>query len=269
MGATPRCFVSLGKVIKMRVGLIQTSLIWEDPQANRDALESKIREASGAELIVLPEMFTTGFSMNPEAAAVSTGDTTTKWIQALAEELNCAITGSIAIKDNGKYYNRLLFVHPSGKVEQYDKRHLFSLAGEDEVYAPGNQKLIVEFRGWRICPLVCYDIRFPVFSRNVENYDLLLYVANWPTSRIYAWDVLLKARAIENISYVAGVNRVGIDGNDVVYPGHSQILDPLGFTVVAASDADGVFVADLDKTFLSRTRSKLGFLNDMDSFTLN
>ena len=251
----------------MKIALIQIPLVWEDPKLNRAYIEQKINTLeSDTDLVVLPEMFTTGFTMQPERVAETMQGKTIVWIQALAKAKNCAITGSLVIIEEGNYYNRLLFVFPSGEIHYYNKRHLFTLAGEDKSYTKGSQKLIIEYRGWKICPLICYDLRFPVFARNVEQYDLLLYVANWPTIRIQAWDTLLKARAIENMSYTIGVNRVGKDEKDYDYSGHSQVVDFLGNYAIVPQETEGVFYAQLDKEALLQTRTKLGFLNDQDTF---
>lgn len=253
----------------MKIALIQIPLLWEDPKLNRFCIEEKINSIEeGTDLIVLPEMFTTGFTMQPEPVAETMQGETVLWMQSLAKAKNCAITGSLVIVEDEKYYNRLLFVFPSGEMQYYNKRHLFTLAGEDISYTKGTQKLIVEYRGWKICPLICYDVRFPVFARNSEGYDVLLYVANWPTIRIQAWDTLLKARAIENMSYVIGCNRVGTDEKDYDYSGHSQVIDHLGNYLVAPQEIEGIFYAQLDKEALEKTRAKLGFLNDQDTFEL-
>ncbi|AWH84252.1 amidohydrolase [Flavobacterium album] len=252
----------------MKISLIQTSLTWENPQANRANFERLINSIEMTDLILVPEMFPTGFTMKPEAVAETMDGETVAWMKEMAAAKGCAITGSLVIKEDGRYYNRLLFVFPDGAVKTYDKRHLFSLAGEDKAYTAGTEKLIVEYNGWKICPLVCYDLRFPVFARNVEGYDLLLYVANWPSPRLFAWDTLLKARAIENMCYVAGLNRIGKDENRHLYPGHSQVLDCLGATLADASDNEGVFTVNLDKESLLENRKKFGFLNDRDNFTL-
>ena len=213
----------------MKVALIQSSLFWENPIANRNHFGEKINAIfEEVDLIVLPEMFATGFTMNPEIVSETMEGETIQWMQSFAKAKNSAITGSIVIKENDNFYNRLVFVFPSGEIEFYDKRHLFTLAGEDKIYTAGHNKLIVEYKGWKICPLICYDLRFPVFSRNTENYDLLIYVANWPKTRINAWDALLKARAIENMSYTIGVNRIGEDDNGFHYNGHSQVVDFFG-----------------------------------------
>ena len=253
----------------MKIALLQSSLFWENPKANRNHFEEKINAlAEKVDLIVLPEMFSTGFTMNPEAVFETMEGETIQWMQSLTKAKNSAITGSLVIKENENFHNRLLFVFPSGEMQIYDKRHLFTLAGEDKVYTSGNQKLIVEYLGWKICPLICYDLRFPVFARNVENYDVLIYVANWPKSRIQAWDILLKARSVENLCYTVGVNRVGLDNNNLEYDGHSQMVDFLGNYALKPQENEGVFIVELNKQKLVETRKKLGFLNDSDSFEL-
>ena len=253
----------------MKVALIQSSLFWENPKANRNYFEEKINAiAEKVDLIVLPEMFSTGFTMNPSVVAETMQGDTVLWMQSLAKANNSAITGSQIIEENNKYYNRLVFVFPSGEIQFYDKRHLFTLAGEDKVYTSGTGKLIVDYLGWKICPLVCYDLRFPVFARNIEDYDVLLYVANWPKPRINAWDILLKARSVENMCYTIGVNRIGFDASQLEYNGHSQTLDFLGNYMLEPKDTEGVFITELNKENLLETRKKLGFLNDRDSFEL-
>ena len=253
----------------MKIALIQSDLYWEDVFKNRKSFESKINQIdSSVNLVVLPEMFSTGFTMNaPEVAETMEGETVL-WLQSLAKQKNFAITGSLIILENEKYYNRMLFVFPSGKIEYYDKRHLFSLAGEDQFYTSGKEKVIVEYLDWKICLQICYDLRFPVFARNVENYDLLLYVANWPKVRTNAWDTLLKARAIENLSYVAGVNRVGLDANNYEHVGHSQVIDFLGNFILEPQETESVFIVELDKKAMIETRKKLDFLNDKDIFEI-
>ena len=253
----------------MKIAIIQSPLVWENPKANRIQFEEKINAITeNVDLIVLPEMFSTGFTMEPEAVAETMQGETVLWMRFLAKANDTAITGSLVIEEKGNYYNRLVFVFPSGEIHFYDKRHLFTLAGEDKVYTAGKEKLIIDYKGFKICPLVCYDLRFPVFARNVENYDVLLFVANWPKPRINAWNALLKARAIENMSYVVGVNRIGEDQNNMVYSGNSQILDYLGEELAQANQLEGVFIATIDKKRLHETRSKLGFLNDKDHFTV-
>jgi len=253
----------------MKVALIQSSLFWENPTESRNYFEEKINTiAEKVDLIVLPEMFTTGFTMNPSAVAETMLGETIFWLQSLAKAKNSAITGSLVIKENDNFYNRLVFVFPSGEIHFYDKRHLFTLAGEDKVYTSGREKLIVEYLGWKICPLVCYDLRFPVFTRNVEDYDLLICVANWPKPRINAWDILLKARSVENMCYTIGVNRIGFDNNNFEHVGHSQAIDFLGNHVLEPQEVEGVFIVELNKEKLLETRNKLGFLNDRDTFEL-
>lgn len=253
----------------MQVLLIQGPLVWENPKINREYFEERINSITEKlDLVVLPEMFTTGFTMNPAAVSETMQGETVLWLQSLAKAKNCAITGSIVIEENGNFYNRMLFVFPSGEIQHYDKRHLFTLAGEEKVYTAGTQKLFVDYLGWKICPLVCYDLRFPVFSRNVEEYDLLIYVASWPKVRTTAWDALLKARAIENVSYVIGVNRTGEDANKHAYIGHSQVIDCLGDYVIVPEENEAVFSATLDKSKLIETRKKFAFLNDKDIFEI-
>jgi predicted amidohydrolase len=221
------------------------------------------------DLIVLPEMFSTGFTMNPkDVAETMSGDTVT-WLQSIAKSKNVAIVGSLVVKENNQYYNRLLFVFPSGEIEKYDKRHLFTLAGEDKVYTAGKERLIVDYLGFKICPLICYDLRFPVFSRNTENYDLLLYVANWPKPRVNAWDILLKARAVENQCFVIGVNRVGLDNNNHEYVGHSQAVDFLGNYLLDPQKNESFFIVTIDKSEMITTRKKLDFLADRDAFSFS
>lgn len=253
----------------MKIALIQSSLAWENPEKNRKKLGEKINAISEhVDLIVLPEMFTSGFTMEPNIVAETMQGETIVWLKHLAKAKNAAITGSLVITENDNFYNRLVFVFPSGEVQFYDKRHLFTLAGEDEIYTAGNQKLIVEYKGWKICPLICYDLRFPVFARNVEEYDVLVYVANWPKTRINAWGSLLKARAIENMSYTIGVNRIGEDDNKHEYNGHSQVVNFLGDYLMEPIETKGVFIVELNKAELLLARKKFNFLNDRDSFVL-
>jgi predicted amidohydrolase len=253
----------------MKIALIQTSLIWENPTENRSHLAQKITGfMEDVDLIVLPEMFSSGFTMNPKAVAETMQGETIAWLQHLAKAKNCAITGSLVVEENGNYYNRLVFVFPTGEIKTYDKRHLFSLVGENECYTAGKEKLVVEYKGYKICPLICYDLRFPVYSRNVENYDVLLYVANWPKPRINAWDILLKARAVENMCYTIGVNRIGKDHNHQEYVGHTQVIDFLGDYVLEPQEADAVFIVELNKAKLLETRKKLAFLKDKDDFKI-
>lgn len=253
----------------MNISLIQAPLFWENPIANRNYFEQKINGLDfQTDLVILPEMFTSGFTMHPKSVAETFHGETIQWLQSLASKNQLAITGSLVIEEKGNYYNRMVFVFPNGDIASYDKRHLFTLAGENLVYNSGKSKTIVTYKGWEICLQICYDLRFPVFVRNVESYDLLIYVANWPKPRINAWDILLKARAVENLCYVVGVNRIGEDGNQHLYVGHSQVIDELGNFIVEPSENEEIFTALLDKNKMLETRSKLNFLNDQDTFKL-
>ncbi len=253
----------------LNVALIQTDIVWQNAEQNRLQFSKKINEITETvDVIVLPEMFSTGFSMQPQKIAEIMQGETVQWMQKIASEKQAAIVGSIIICEDKKYYNRFLFVHPSGEIDKYDKRHLFTLAGEDKVYTSGKEKLIVTYKGWKICPLICYDLRFPIWSRNVEDFDVLLYVANWPKPRINAWDTLLKARAIENMCYSIGVNRVGADGNNLEYNGHSSVYNCLGEKQTNTISEEETVIITLNKNHISETRSKLNFLADKDSFTL-
>lgn len=255
---------------KLHIVGLQADLVWENPEQNLTFFEGVINALpSETDLVVLPEMFTTGFTMQPENVAETMKGNAVSWVKRIAKKNNIAITGSLVIKEDNKYFNRLVFVHPSGKTETYDKRHSFTLAGEDKVYTSGYKKLIIDYKGWKICPLICYDLRFPVWARNTENYDLLIYMANWPVKRIKAWDMLLKARAIENMSYTIGLNRTGKDGNAYEYSGNSLIVDFLGEELSALPKNEvGIVKATLIKTDQEKVRVKLGFLNDMDSFII-
>ena len=254
--------------LELNIALIQSALIWEKPGENRIAFSQKIETiSSDVDLIVLPEMFTTGFTMNPDQLAEEEGIITLQWMQNMANQKNAAIVGSLPFFEQENYTNRLFFVNPNGTYQHYDKRHTFTLAGEDKVYAGGSERLIVDFRGFRICPLICYDLRFPVWARNTEEYDVLLYVANWPEPRITAWDTLLKARAIENMAYCIGLNRIGSDQEGHQYPGHSAVYDGLGEQLIFSKKEETVYTA-LSKEHITSIRRKLKFLDDRDSFSL-
>jgi len=252
----------------LNVALVQSHLLWENPEANRSMFTSKIeRLPDTVDLVVLPEMFTTGFTMTPKKIPIEEGVKTIAWMQGIAQKEGFALIGSIVFFENDHYFNRLFFVHPNGAIETYDKKHTFTLAGEHEVYKAGNSKLVVAYKGFKICPLICYDLRFPVWARNVEDYDVLLYVANWPKPRIHAWDTLLAARAIENMSYCIGVNRIGLDGLGHEYSGHSVAFDALGQALVRSKEEEALLVS-LSKTHLESNRKKLRFLEDRDAFNL-
>jgi predicted amidohydrolase len=260
----------------LKVTTIQTSLHWENAEANRAMLEEKIAHISlPTDVIVLPEMFTTGFSMNAEALAEPMNFHTFKWLKNMAFKTNALVLGSCIIKENNQYFNRLIWMEPDGQFKTYDKRHLFRMAHEEKIYTSGNQLLVAEWRGWKICPLVCYDLRFPAWSRNHINpeskalqYDLLVYVANWPSARSYHWQTLLKARAIENLSYVVGVNRVGLDGKQVEYEGRTLVIDPKGEPLHDAGNTENIQTTELSADTLMNWRAKFPAYLDADDFEL-
>jgi len=255
----------------LQVAIIQSELDWEQPDLNLKRFGRWLAQLEEeTDLVMLPEMFTTGFSMNASRLAEPMGGPAVAWMQAMAKSHDVAICGSLIIEESGKFYNRLLFVRPDGSYQSYDKRHTFTLAGEHKVFTSGEQRLIVEYKGWKICPLICYDLRFPVWARNNENYDLLIYTANWPNKRMAAWDALLKARAIENMSYCIGVNRVGLDGNGHLYTGHSAAYDALGNKISKNLDeAAWIETVMLSKSQLREVQNRLQFLEDQDSFSLS
>jgi omega-amidase len=257
---------------QLRVTLVQQPLAWGEPAINRERFARLLAPLAGStDLIVLPETFTTGFSMEVERVGESAGGPTGDWLRRLAGELDAAITGSVITADGGCYFNRLLWAEPgAAPLRHYDKRHLFRMGREHRHFTPGTNAWTVQWRGFRVCPLVCYDLRFPVFSRrrNELDYELLLYVANWPAARVYAWRQLLKARAIENQAYVVGVNRVGADGNGVVYPGESAAIDYLGQPLVEAGPEPALLTVALDAAALHAFREKFPAHLDADRFTL-
>lgn len=255
----------------LKVALLQTRVHWHDAAANRDLFEDKIRALDrGLDVIVLTETFTSGFTQQPEQCAEDMAGPSVAWMRAMAQATDAAIVGSLVIEEGGQYFNRLVFMPPDGTPSHYDKRHLFRVAGEHERYAPGNRRLVVEFRGWRLCPMVCYDLRFPVWIRNRggEEYDALIFVANWPRPRALAWSTLLRARAIENLAYVLGVNRVGRDGKDIDYGGGSAAIDYLGQPLAEANGGEAVLRATLERAPLEKFRSRFPFHVDADEFRL-
>jgi predicted amidohydrolase len=203
--------------------------------------------------------------MNASVVAENMDGTAVNWMRNTSAKKNCAITGSLIIREAEKFYNRLIFMRPDGSFEQYDKKHLFTMAKEEETYTAGTEKIIIDYMGWKICPLICYDLRFPIWNRNLEDYDLAIYVANWPDRRSYHWRSLLTARAIENQCYVAAVNRVGTDGKDLYYSGHSSLIDPTGEAIYQKADAEDIQQFDLNKECLIEIRTKLPFLKDRDN----
>jgi predicted amidohydrolase len=258
-------------VSQLRVSLVQQPLLWHDPQGNRTRFGELLAPLAGrTDLVILPETFTTGFSMEVEALGEEALGPSVDWLRAQAAALDAAVTGSVIAREGTRYYNRLLWALPTGELRHYDKRHLFRMGREHEHFTAGRAAWTVMWRGLRICPLVCYDLRFPVFSRRRADldYDLLIYVANWPTARVEAWKLLLRARAVENQAFVVGVNRSGADGNGVAYPGASAAIDYLGRTLASLEDAAGVTTTILDGAALASFRDKFPAHLDADRFTL-
>ncbi len=253
----------------LAISIVQADLHWHDADKNRAQFSKVIRALKDhADLIVLPEMFTTGFTMEAAPYAELMDGASVAWMKELAAEKNASVCGSLIIAENDNFYNRFVCVDPSGKEEFYDKRHLFRLADEQQHFAAGGKIITIEINGWRICPMVCYDLRFPAWSRNRNNYDLLIYVANWPSKRHYAWETLLRARAIENLSYVVGVNRTGVDGNNIPYRGGSAIIDYLGEELANVKDKIGIVTRNLDIDSLQKFRDRFAFDKDADNFSL-
>jgi omega-amidase len=255
----------------LKITVFQGYLFWENVDRNLRNISlrlSGLREKTN--LVILPEMFSTGFTMNAGVLAEPMDGKTMQWMEKTAALYNCVITGSVIIKEEEKFYNRLIWMRPDGTYEHYDKRHLFALGKEHETYTPGSKKLIVELNGWKICPMICYDLRFPVWLRNVDNeYDLLIVVANWPERRIAHWRALIAARAIENQAYVIGVNRVGHDGNEVYHSGDSTCIDPNGNVVYYKRDEEDMYTFPIIADEVKKTRRALPFLKDADRFTLD
>lgn len=257
----------------LTVSLVQSSLVWEDAKANRAILEEKINSiADKTELIVLPEMFSTGFSMSPETLAETMDGETVSWLKKVSCQKRAAITGSVIIKDKGKYYNRLIWMLPNGEFGYYDKRHLFSYADEHNHYSPGEKKLTGSLKGWKINLQVCYDLRFPVWNRQPpekeSRYDILINVASWPEKRRAMWKALLTARAIENQCFVVGVNRVGTDGNGHHYAGDSLIIDPLGNIIQDLGHEEKIATHTFHKEDLEKVRAHFPFLEDADNYLI-
>jgi predicted amidohydrolase len=258
--------------MSFRLSIAQQPLAWEDPAANRAHFEALLAPLAGTtDLVVLPEMFTTGFTMQPERHAEAADGATRAWLLEQAGKLDAAVGGSVAVSDDGRYFNRFMLALPGGPTYWYDKRHLFRMGGEHRHYSAGDHALIVEWRGVRLCPLVCYDLRFPVWSRRrpALEYDLAIYSANWPAARRYAWSTLLRARAIENQAFVAGVNRVGDDGNGVAHVGDSVVLDFTGQPLLELQDSARLVTLPLDLDALRAWRDKFPAELDADAFSLN
>jgi omega-amidase len=256
--------------MNLNIALVQTDLFWENATANLAMLEEKIAAITqSTDLIVLPEMFTTGFTMNPAQWAEPMNFTTFKWLRQMAAQTGAVVTGSYAVKENGQYFNRLVWMQPDGGFDSYDKRHLFRMGGEDQVYTAGSRKIIKTIKDWKICPLICYDLRFPVWSRNVNlEYDLLINVANWPAVRANVWNVLLQARAIENQCYVLGVNRTGNDGNGLAHNGNSAVIDFKGDVLFRETDTQLIHCQLLNKENLDAFRQKFPAYIDADGFEI-
>lgn len=255
---------------QLNITVVQPDIIWENKQANFSKIEHLLNaHQSKMELVILPEMFSTGFNMQPQLLAEKMDGESVQWMKSMATRHRCLLVGSLIIEENNKYFNRLLWVQPDGKIGHYDKRHLFAFAGEDEHYASGEKRLIASMKGWKINLTICYDLRFPVWLRNKNDaYDVLVVVANWPSKRSLAWKTLLQARAIENQAFVVGVNRVGTDANQHLYIGESSAFDPLGTTLFQLDDHEQVHTITLQKQTLTDIRNQLPFLADADDFVI-
>ena len=251
----------------LKITVIQPDIIWEKPVENLLRYDRMIENSEDSDLVILPEMFSTGFTMEPERMKETMDGKSVKWMKVIAENNNCAVMGSLIIEERGRIFNRCLWVNPEGVIEYYDKKHLFTLSGEDRHYSSGNRKLVVSYKGWKICPLICYDLRFPVWSRNREDYDFLIYIANWPSSRHQAWKALVPARAVENQCYCIGVNRVGKDGSGLSYEGDSVIVDPKGNAKFSGNN-EQIRTFEVNYEELKDFRDKFPVLKDSDEFIL-
>ncbi len=251
----------------LKVTIVQPDIIWENAEANLKKYEELLSSLDETDLIIFPEMFTTGFSMQPEKLKETMSGVSVEWMKKLSETTNASVVGSLIIEGNGKMYNRAVWVFPDGKTEVYDKHHLYTMGEETKHYVPGTSKTIIEYKGWKICPLICYDLRFPVWARNLEDYDLLIYMANWPSPRHHVWKNLLLARAIENQSYCAGVNRVGSDGSGLNYLGNSALVSPKGFADFLGEQEE-IRNFELSISELQHFRKVFPLLNDRDQFKI-
>lgn len=252
----------------LKIAAFQFNLVWENVAANLENIDRLLAAMPpDIDIVFLPEMFSTGFTMNADKVAEPMDGETMNWLKSRASNYNAAICGSLVIHEDLKFFNRLVFVEPSGKVSYYDKRHLFTMGGEEKPYTRGERRLVLDYLGWRICLLICYDLRFPVWARNLKDYDLLVYSANWPEQRSLVWNTLLKARAIENQSYVVGVNRVGADGNKISYSGQTQVIDAKGQVIALAEDySEEIVCAELSYSKLNQFRKKFPVLDDADFY---
>ncbi|MGJ1269392.1 amidohydrolase [Sphingobacterium spiritivorum] len=254
----------------IKITIFQAYLFWENVEKNLSNLElrlSSLREKT--DLILLPEMFNTGFTNNVEKCAETMDGPTMHWLYEMSKKFDCVVAGSLIIQEEGKYYNRFVWMSPNGSFVKYDKRHLFGMAGEDQYFEPGNQRVILQLKGWKICPMICYDLRFPVWSRNQnEAYDLLVYIASWPDKRSGHWRSLIPARAIENQAFVIGVNRVGYDGNEIYYSGGSMCISPMGDVVYYKPEDEDLYTFTLNPKDLITARAEFPFLKDGDDFLL-
>lgn len=252
----------------LKITIIQPDIIWENPQANLDKYSQWIENIEESDIIILPEMFTTGFSMKPESLKESMEGSSVQWMKNIAADKNAAVVGSLIIEENNQIFNRALWVFPDGKIQTYDKRHLFSMGQEHLHYSPGKEKEIIEFKGWRFCPQICYDLRFPVFVRNLEDYDVVFYMANWPSPRHHVWKNLLISRAIENQAYCFGINRTGTDGMGIKYLGDSACISPKGMADFMG-DKESVQTFEISYTDLHNFRKAFPLLKDRDMFRIS
>lgn len=254
----------------LHIAVYQFDIVWEDPQANRDKIDRWLKKTNETtDIVFLPEMFTTGFSMSADTMAEPMNGATVQWLKEKSSEYQLAICGSMIIREKEMYYNRMLFVEPSGEIKFYDKRHLFSIGNEDEYFQKGAARVIINYKGWRICPLICYDLRFPVWSRNHDDYDILVYSANWPQNRKETWNILLMARALENQTYVVGINRIGVDGNSISYSGNSQLIDAKGKILSDTEDYyENIVSGEFSYSDLMKFRTSFPVLPDADPFEL-
>lgn len=259
------------QIENLKITVFQAYLFWENIEKNLQNLTLRISAGirEKTDLIVLPEMFNTGFTMNVETQHEEMGGRTMQWMKHVAFKMDCVVTGSLIIKENNRYYNRQIWMNPDGTFQQYDKKHLFGLGNEDKNFTPGTNPIIVKLKGWKIRLAICYDLRFPVWLRNVDqSYDLLLIIASWPDKRVLHWKALVAARAIENQSYVVAVNRVGHDGNDIYHSGHSMCLDPNGNTIYYKPEDEDLYTFSINYQELVKIRRQFPFLKDADKFTV-